>query len=220
MISGGKGTIFENGVNAPFIVSGPTLIPQNCKSNALVDFTDMLATTVDIGGGKIAKTATDGYSIKRVLYGNAFKTARNVIVAYGGGRSKMQRVNDGGVQNEFYFRERVLRYDDFKAFVSPERKIAKIINVKNDPFENINLMDASQYSVEYLTAKNIFEEALKNMSVRDQNPKYNPNSTQHWEKDNSKEVRREIDRIAHPNNPKKDKKGSFLKIKKKIYKAN
>ena len=220
IVAGGKGTIFENGVNTPFIVSAPGLIPQGKVSDALVDFTDILPTTVDIGGGKLAKNATDGYSIKNILYGNAKTNQRQVITAYGGGRSKMQRVEGGGIQNEFYFRERVIRHGDWKAFVSPERKIVKVVNVKDDPFEKINLLNAKANNPQLLFALKIIEKALNEMPKRDKNPSYTVNPKQDWEKQPKKEYRKEVDRIAHPDNPKKDKGAGFLRIKKKIWQAN
>ncbi len=217
IVGGGKGSTFENGINAPFIVSAPGLIPQNTESNALVDFTDMLPTSLDIAGGKLPKGYVDGFSIKDVLYGTAENSDRNVIVAYGGGRSKMQRVKDGGVQNEFYFRDRVIRHGNWKAFVSPERQIVKLINVETDPEENINLLNKIKDNIEASKALKIMQNALDKMVKSDKNPRYKANPIQDWETNNKKEYKRDVDRIAHPQNPKKDKGEGVLGLKKRIW---
>ncbi len=217
IIGGGKGSTFENGINAPFIVSSPGLIPQNTESNALVDFTDMMPTTIDIAGGKLPKGNADGYSIKDILYGTVKNTNREVIVAYGGGRSKMQRVKDGGIQNEFYFRDRVIRHGNWKVFVSPEHKIVKLINVKTDLEENINLLNKIKDNIEASNALKIMQNALDKMAKYDKNPRYESNPVQDWETNNKKEYARDVDRIAHPKHPIKDKGNGVLALKKRIW---
>ena len=47
---GGKMKTTENGVNAPFIVSCPGLVPQGKVSDALIDFADMHLTFADLAG--------------------------------------------------------------------------------------------------------------------------------------------------------------------------
>ena len=49
-VNGGKTKTTENGINAPFIVSCPGIVPQGKTTDALVDFTDMLPIFAELGG--------------------------------------------------------------------------------------------------------------------------------------------------------------------------
>ena len=52
-VKGGKTRTTENGVNAPFIVSCPGLVPEGVVSDALVDFSDMMPTFVEMAGAAV-----------------------------------------------------------------------------------------------------------------------------------------------------------------------
>ena len=87
----------ENGVNAPFIVNCPGLVPQGEISDALVDFTDMLPTFADFAGAEPEEGYTyDGVSLKDVFLGKAKETKREWILAMG---SHPAAMTDKGVQN-------------------------------------------------------------------------------------------------------------------------
>lgn len=45
-----KGTIYQYGINVPFVVSGPSVIPKGTISNALINTQDIFATVLEIAG--------------------------------------------------------------------------------------------------------------------------------------------------------------------------
>lgn len=48
--SQGKGTLYEYGVNVPFLISGPAVVQPNRVSDALVSTPDLFATILDLAG--------------------------------------------------------------------------------------------------------------------------------------------------------------------------
>ena len=47
-VRGGKSMLSENGVNAPFIINAPGIVPEGITSDALIDFSDLLPTLCDL----------------------------------------------------------------------------------------------------------------------------------------------------------------------------
>lgn len=58
-LGGGKGTLFETGINVPLIIAGPGLASGRCE--ALVSLTDIYATVADLMGA--TSTAEDSLSL-------------------------------------------------------------------------------------------------------------------------------------------------------------
>ena len=100
----GKGSLYEGGINVPFIVSGGPVIRRG-ETEALVDFTDILPTLADFAGVSVVREKQqdnedyrgilgeyvsvagqykgDGYSIAPFLTGQAEDTPRNYIMFVG-----------------------------------------------------------------------------------------------------------------------------------------
>ncbi len=176
MVDGGKAKTTENGVNAPFIVNCPGLVPQAQTSNALVDFTDMLPTFADLSGAKPQAGFTyDGVSLKDVFLGKAKESNRKWILAMG---SKAARMTDKGVQNVYYFRDRVLRDGRFKLFVSTQRKPQKLIDLSKDSEEKNNLIGNPEYK-EVLKRLSAVVETLP---IKDNDPAYTILAANEWDK--------------------------------------
>lgn len=74
---GSKWTNWNTGLHTAFIASLPGRIPQNERTDALIQYADVLPTLVDIAGGKDS-TKFDGTSFKEVLY-NGKKTHRKYV---------------------------------------------------------------------------------------------------------------------------------------------
>ena len=69
-VRGGKTYLTQNGVNEPFIVNWPGTISAGTKSDALIDFSDILPTFADIGRTELPKKYIyDGKSFKDILIG-------------------------------------------------------------------------------------------------------------------------------------------------------
>ena len=95
-VKGAKAQEIEAGICAPFIVNGPGMVPAGVESDALSDFSDLLPTFVELGGGTIPKGLTiDGVSIAPVLLGKSKDSPREWILAMGHGAGKL---DDKGVR--------------------------------------------------------------------------------------------------------------------------
>ena len=83
LIPGGKTCLTENGTNCPFIVHKPGQTGKEV-SDALIDFTDLYPTFVDIAGGHVEKQFTlDGQSFLYVLKGKEQKKKDAVAMTMG-----------------------------------------------------------------------------------------------------------------------------------------
>ncbi|TLX74366.1 N-acetylgalactosamine 6-sulfate sulfatase [Labilibacter sediminis] len=178
-VRGGKTFLTENGINAPFIVNCPGKVPSGVKTDAIIDFTDLFPTFVDLASGNMPTDYTiDGVSFVDVILGKKDKTSRSYIQALG---SRPAKIIDGRVVNCFDFRDRVLRNDRFKVFVNTSAEIYAIYDIINDPTEESNLIDSNQQSVK--TALNNFEKFLAEIPKKDQNPIYKKGADNAWDID-------------------------------------
>jgi len=67
---GGKWTLYDNGQKSSMIVKWPGEVDAGTKTNAIVQYEDIMPTLLDIAGGKSIK-ALDGFSFKQVLLNKA-----------------------------------------------------------------------------------------------------------------------------------------------------
>lgn len=185
-ISGGKAKTIEAGVCEPFIVSWPGHIAADHESEALIDFTDIFPTFLDIAGvdpkGKWAVGYTtqiiDGRSFKNTLLnGNDF-SQRDWILGMGGGN--FARLTEKGIENQYIFRDRVLRNERYKLYIGTDRKPKKFFDLKNDPFEYHNIIDSLDTSGRRENFERL-RQVVKLFPKEDSDPKYIPNPNQPWD---------------------------------------
>lgn len=62
----GKFTLYDRGLNVPFVVRWPTVIKAGTRSKALIHYTDVVPTYIEIAGGK-AISDIDGKSFLSIL---------------------------------------------------------------------------------------------------------------------------------------------------------
>lgn len=94
-IKGGKSNTSESGICAPFIISWPKYVDSNCISNALIDFSDIFPTCLDLAGLEPTEKLIegnksyiiDGKSFKPILMNDSKKTHRDWILGMGGKNS-------------------------------------------------------------------------------------------------------------------------------------
>lgn len=185
-IKGGKVKIYEPGINVPFIVSWPKKIKPNSVSDALIDFSDIFPTSIDLAGVKPKKEwllneqkfIIDGYSFKDVLVKNRKASQRKWILGMGGGNDA--KLTQNGIENQYIFKERVLRNERFKLFVNSKREPEKFIDLLKDPVEKNNLLDSLSTEERQKNYQLLFE-ALQTMPLKDNDPKYSPNPPQPWD---------------------------------------
>jgi uncharacterized sulfatase len=64
----GKFTVYDRGLNVPFVVRWPSVIKPNTRSEVMIHYTDVLPTFMEIAGGKEPENI-DGSSFLHVLKG-------------------------------------------------------------------------------------------------------------------------------------------------------
>ena len=168
-VRGGKTYLTENGINAPFIVNCPDLVPRGKITDALVDFPDMLPTFAELGGAKIPKKDTiDGKSFAPLILGKADDSPRKWIMALG---SHPSSIRDGRVVNYFSFRDRVIRDKRYKVYVDTTIKVIyELYDLKSDLGERNNLLNSDDPGVKKALEK--FNKILQSIPDKDANPRY------------------------------------------------
>lgn len=180
-IPGGKGQTIESGVNMPFIVNAPGQVPAGVVSEALIDFSDILPTFAELAQAKIpTEQIIDGHSFAPVLTGQAQRSSRDWILAMGGLNNA--RVSDQGVENQFVFRDRVVRDERYKLYFgpSPQRKLEKLVDLHTDPSEQHNLLHSDKPQIQAALRKLLQAKAV--FLARDNDPNYRPRKANAWDK--------------------------------------
>lgn len=193
-IKGGKGNTVEAGVDAPFLVLGPG-VPKGKRTGALTDFTDIFPTFAELAGIPLADSLDlHGTSMAEVIQGKTNLSPREWIMSMGG--KNRARLTAQGVENEYYYRDRVLRNTRYKLYIDSDRKAEKFFDLQDDPYESNNLIN-SEDSMD-LAAFNILQQIAATFPQQDADPVYIPLPPRDWD---TKKVSAEsqIWKIGHPN---------------------
>ncbi len=75
---GGKGSLMENGINVPFVVNGPGIVPG--QTNAMINIVDIYATLAEMRG--LAHSSLDSISFLPVLQGQVGRRRYNYVEAF------------------------------------------------------------------------------------------------------------------------------------------
>jgi arylsulfatase A-like enzyme len=178
-VKGSKGRTTEAGICAPFIANAPGLVPANVETEALTDFTDLLPTFLDLAGGKVPDDLkVDGVSIAPVILGRAKDSAREWIMALGSGPAK---IDAQGIRGTHDFVERVIRDKTFKVHVSTAKKIDRLHDLKQDPWEEKNLLDRELNETQKAALAK-FQAVVDSLPDKDARPLYEPRAPQPWDK--------------------------------------
>lgn len=178
-VPGAKMLTNEPGTAVPFIVNWKGKNYDNIVSDALIDFTDLLPTLVDLADGTMnSSKKADGKSFKKVLLDPKKDSDRKWILSMGGGNRA--KLTDQGVENQYVFRDRVLRDKKYKLYVDHKRQPEKFFDMVNDPHEQANLIE----KIDYPEQKEHFEKltaVIETFPEADNNPQYRPNPSQVWD---------------------------------------
>ena len=176
-----KGKTTEKGVCEPFVVNCPGIVARGVVTDALVDFTDLLATFCELGGAELPKGHTiDGKSFAPMILGKADDSPREWIMAMGGGAVAATKTDDGWrVFNNHQYRDRVIRDKQFKLYIATDRRPEKLIDLKADPQEKINILESDEPKVKAALAKLMKVAAA--FPQKDADPKYDPLPLQSWD---------------------------------------
>ena len=181
-IAGAKGELSEAGVCAPFIVNCSGMVPEGVETDALTDFSDLLPTFVELGGGTLPKDLIiDGTSIAPVILGKNQEGAREWIMGIGGGAG---RVTKDGVRGAKVFGERVIRDKQHKVWVSDKKKIVHLYDLQKDPWEKTDLLDSDLTAHKEALQK--FQAVVDTLPDKDASPFYEPRAANPWDKQLSK----------------------------------
>jgi arylsulfatase A-like enzyme len=170
-VKGGKTKTTENGIDAPFIVNCPGMVPSGVETQALLDFTDLVPTFADFAGAKLPeKYKFDGVSQREVMTGKKKESPRDWIVGMGG--KPLRAVNtDGRVVNRYYYRDRVIKNGRYKLFVGADRQPEKLYDLEKDPGEETNLLADPEHKE---TVAELLKYAHNNFAKVDNDPQYEP----------------------------------------------
>ena len=184
-VQGGKTKISEAGVNAPFIVNCPGLVPAGVVTDTLTDFTDMLPTFADLGEATIPEgLVLDGHSIADVMLGNAEDGARDWILGVGSGggtvnllrEPPMEGVEDYQAVNEFDHKQRAIRNKQYKLWIeNSDEGVAsatQFYDLFADPRETVNLIESTDETI--VTALNELLAVWASFPAVDAIPTYGP----------------------------------------------
>jgi arylsulfatase A-like enzyme len=176
-VQGGKSKEKESGICAPFIVNCPGLVPAGKVTDALTDFSDLLPTFVELGGGKVPEDlVVDGQSIAPLILGKEKDSKRKWIMALGFGKGKLDKE---GVRGRDHFMSRVIRDKRFKVWVSKKKEIVRLHDLTEDPWEQNNLIDSSEEAHKKAIQK--FEKVLASLPNKDARPLYTPRAKNPWD---------------------------------------
>ena len=152
----GKFTVYDRGLNVPFVVRWPAVIKPNTKSDVLIHYTDVLPTFIEIAGGK-APDNIDGSSFLHVLKGE-----ENEIHEYVYGVQTNQNIQQAAVFPSRMVRNKKYKYiRNFNSIEVVENNFGEneyvnaflkrgaekfkhipfeeLFDIENDPFEQVNL---------------------------------------------------------------------------------
>ena len=175
-VKGAKGTKVEAGVCEPFIVKWPGKIPAGSESYALMDFTDLLPTFLDAAGMSAPDKELVGTSILQVLLDKEEDTSREWIMALGHGPGCLDEEGVRGIND---YADRVIRDKEYKAWTEYDSKITRLHNIKNDPYEEENLL--GNLNAQDQKALEKFQAILDKQPQRDGRPAYRPRAANEWD---------------------------------------
>jgi arylsulfatase A-like enzyme len=126
-----KGTVYQGGVNVPFIVAGPG-IAKGKVTQALANSVDLFATILDLAGASDDKNLEsiklDSVSLAPVL-ANSSVQVRDFAYADAFGPMRTQVVN-----------RRAIRDDRFKVIMDLQRNTTELYDLSLDPYETVDLL--------------------------------------------------------------------------------
>ena len=96
-----------------------------------------------------------------------------------GGRNEA-RLTDRGVENKYWFRDRVLRDHRYKLYVGTDRLPQKFFDLTHDPTESNNLLGKLDKTAQ--KSLNAMMKVVETMPKRDSDPRYTPLPHRPWYK--------------------------------------
>jgi len=129
-----KGTIYQGGVNIPFIISGPDVVNPNRTSDALVNTVDLFATILELFGdtnwqSRIPSTIVDSKSLLPILKNTASSVRADAFTEIF--KTSITPSDGKTMRNSTY---KLLKFDNGSE---------KLFNLSADPTEKVNLLSGT-----------------------------------------------------------------------------
>lgn len=186
-VSGGKGTLREGGINVPFVVSCPGIVPAGITSDALIDFTDLLPTFAEVAQGRPPADAVfDGRSFAGHLLGLDSDGPRQWMMSMATSDAKLSP--EGRLIAATPYAERVVRDKRYKLWIGEDRRSWKLIDLATDLEEIRNLLGSRE--PEHRRARVRLERIAESFSEDDAAPRYEPLPAQPWDLPAEEAIRR------------------------------
>lgn len=178
-VKGAKSETNEWGTAMPFITNWQGVQSNSRISDALIDFTDILPTFLDLAGSAPDTSwSLDGKSFAEVLRKPGADGQREWIMSMGGGN--FAKLTDQGVENQYVYRDRVLRNKRYKLYIDTHRQASHFYDMTQDPFEQTDLID-SLHLPELTKNFEQLQAAAATFPETDADPQYRPNPPQPWD---------------------------------------
>ncbi|WP_158850748.1 sulfatase-like hydrolase/transferase [Algibacter sp. L1A34] len=137
----GKQNVYEHSVSVPLVFVGPN-IPKNKKTAALAYLHDVFPTLCGLTGLEIPESVQTE-DLTPVIEGDAKEVRTSMLYAYNSwpGEAFKPNINNHGGH-------RAVRKGEFKLIVSSKNDnyTYQLFNIKNDPWELINLIEDENYN--------------------------------------------------------------------------
>lgn len=148
-LRGCKNSLYEGGINMPFIVRWPAKInPGQVDMESVISAVDLFPTLCKIGGAELPTSSTfDGEDFSKALLSKE-KVAgnRKIFWEYGRGNPKMSIPKDSLDRSPVI----AVRNDNWKCLTSFNGSKLELYNLKVDPFEKNNLAEENAEIAEKL----------------------------------------------------------------------
>jgi len=178
VVKGAKGRMVEAGCRAPFFARWVGQVPPGRTVPALVDFTDIYPTMLELAGAERPQDhVVDGVSFVDPLIGFGGKGQRKWMMAMGG-RTAHHR--SGRVRPEVPYAARVLRTTDYKLWIDANGEPIRLHHLPSDPDEQRNLIDAPDQQAR--KALELLAGVAEDFPSKDALPRYRPLPPQPWDK--------------------------------------
>lgn len=209
-IRGGKASLTQSGIDAPFIAKVPNTAKPGRESDALIDFTDIFPTFLELAGIKYGgEYPINGKSFASVLKGNKEKSLRDWTLSMGSHPASLDE--NGWVRSYRDFRDRAFRDEQFKIYVDTNRKVYRIFDLENDPYEQVNLIDETE-KVKHIVKK--YNKILSVIPTEDNDPKYAKSGKSYYDIPSEKLNKMSKSGHAKPNMKPLETEESYLEQRK------
>ncbi|MAW61486.1 MAG: hypothetical protein CMJ94_11715 [Planctomycetes bacterium] len=177
-VAGGKGLMVEAGCRAPFFTRWVGQVSPNRKVPALVDFTDIFPTMLELAGAPMPEGhLVDGVSFVDPLLGFGGQGQRKWMMSMGG---RTAHLREGRVRPELPYAPRVLRTTDYKLWVDANGQPERLHHLPSDPDEAVNLLDGAEGKAK--AALDLLMGVVAQFPATDAIPRYTPLPAQPWDK--------------------------------------